>query len=38
MATQTGKRYYCGRCGAEFVVTTGGGGEMACCGVPVTRR
>ena len=24
MANQTGKRYYCERCGSEFIVTTGG--------------
>ncbi|MYE47529.1 MAG: hypothetical protein F4X25_12455 [Chloroflexi bacterium] len=38
MANQTGKRYYCERCGSEFIVTTGGNGEMTCCGQPVTRR
>ena len=38
MANQTGKRYYCERCGSEFIVTTGGSGEMTCCEQPVTRR
>ena len=38
MATQTGKRYYCEPCGSEFIVTTGGDGELSCCGKPLTRR
>ncbi len=38
MANQTGKRYYCAKCGSEFIVTAGGSGTMACCSVPVTRR
>lgn len=38
MANQTGKRYYCERCGSEFIVTTGGSGEMTCCDQPLTRR
>ena len=32
MANQVGKRYVCTTCGAEFIVTRGGDGEMHCCG------
>ncbi len=32
MANQVGKRYVCAECGAEFIVTRGGKGEMLCCG------
>ena len=32
MANQVGKRYVCTVCGAEFIVTRGGDGEMYCCG------
>jgi hypothetical protein len=32
MANQVGKRYVCTVCGAEFIVTRGGDGEMHCCG------
>jgi competence CoiA-like predicted nuclease len=32
MANQVGKRYVCPVCGAEFIVTRGGDGEMHCCG------
>ena len=35
MANETGKRYACPKCGAEFVVTKGGDGTMICCGEPV---
>ncbi len=38
MANETGKRYYCSNCRSEFIVTTGGSGSMACCGIPVTKR
>jgi competence CoiA-like predicted nuclease len=31
MANQVGKRYVCPVCGAEFIVTRGGDGEMHCC-------
>ncbi len=30
MAAQTGKRYLCPKCGAEFIVTKGGDGELKC--------
>jgi hypothetical protein len=32
MANQVGKRYACTVCGAEFIVTRGGDGELHCCG------
>jgi hypothetical protein len=32
MANQVGKRYVCTICGAEFIVTRGGKGELLCCG------
>ncbi len=32
MANETGKRYVCAQCGAEFIVTKGGGGAISCCG------
>jgi len=32
MANQVGKRYVCAVCGAEFIVTRGGDGELHCCG------
>jgi hypothetical protein len=35
MANEVGKRYVCGKCGAEFIVTRGGEGDMVCCGQPV---
>ena len=28
MAAQTGKRYTCPKCGAEFIVTKGGDGDL----------
>ena len=32
MANQVGKRYKCSKCGAEVIVTRGGGGAVTCCG------
>ncbi len=32
MANQTGKKYICGKCGSEFIVTKGGNGQLSCCG------
>lgn len=29
-AAQTGKRYVCPSCGAEFIVTRGGDAELKC--------
>ena len=30
MAVETGKRYRCNTCGAEFIVTRGGDGALKC--------
>ncbi|MBI5441416.1 MAG: desulfoferrodoxin [Deltaproteobacteria bacterium] len=38
MANLVGKRYVCAECGAEFIVTRGGGGAMKCCGRPVQEK
>ena len=38
MATETGKRYFCSKCGSEFVATRGGEGTIKCCGEPMTRK
>ncbi len=38
MANETGKRYFCSKCGAEFIVTTGGEGAMMCCGEPAQKK
>ena len=38
MANEMGKKYACGACGAEFVVTKAGGGVLTCCGQPAARK
>jgi hypothetical protein len=38
MANQTGKRYVCGACGSEMLVTRGGDGALTCCGAPMQIR
>jgi len=38
MANQVGKRYVCASCGAEFIVTRGGDGEVKCCGMSVGEK
>ncbi len=35
MANEVGKRYICEKCGAEFIVTRGGEGQLKCCGQPM---
>lgn len=32
MANEIGKRYYCTKCGAEFIVTKAGKGTIEHCG------
>lgn len=32
MAAETGKRYRCAKCGAEFIVTRGGDATLRCDG------
>jgi len=38
LANETGKRYSCGECGAEFVVTRGADGTVSCCGEPMSQK
>ncbi|MCI0438447.1 MAG: desulfoferrodoxin [Chloroflexi bacterium] len=38
MATQTGKRYTCSKCGSEFVVTRGSDGDIKCCNQPMQQK
>jgi len=38
MANDTGKRYVCGTCGSEFIVTKGGSGAIACCSQPMSLK
>ena len=38
VANETGKRYLCGKCGAEFVVTRGGEGSIMCCAEPMGKK
>ena len=38
LANETGKRYFCSKCGAEFIVTTGGEGVLTCCGEPAQKK
>jgi desulfoferrodoxin-like iron-binding protein len=35
VANQIGKRYYCTKCGSEFIVTRAGDGTVTCCGQPM---
>ena len=38
VANQTGKRYLCAKCGAEFIVTRGGNGSISCCQQPMELK
>ena len=38
MANEMGKKYACGACGAQFVVTQAGSGVLTCCGQPAERK
>ena len=38
MANQTGKRYICATCGAEYIVTRGGEGTLSCCHQPIEQK
>ena len=38
MANQVGKRYHCGTCNSEMIVTKGGEGELACCGETMKQK
>jgi hypothetical protein len=35
MANEVGKRYVCKKCGAEYMITRGGKGQIYCCGEPM---
>jgi desulfoferrodoxin-like iron-binding protein len=38
VANQVGKRYLCGKCGTEMIVTKAGDGELSCCSQPMTLK
>jgi desulfoferrodoxin-like iron-binding protein len=38
VANQIGKIYLCSQCGAQFIVTKGGAGELKCCGAPMEQK
>ncbi len=38
LANETGKRYSCGKCGSEFVVTRGADGSIECCSEPMVQK
>ena len=38
LANQLGKRYFCEKCGSEFIVTKGGEGTLNCCNQPMTLK
>ena len=38
MPNQMGKRYMCGKCGGEVIITKGGGGTLVCCGQDMVMK
>ncbi len=38
MTNEMGKRYGCGTCGVEVVVTKGGDGALTCCSGPMAQK
>ena len=38
LANEVGKRYFCEKCGTEFIVTKAGDGKLTCCGQPMTLK
>ena len=38
MANEVGKRYICTKCGAEFIATRGGDGQLQCCDQPMEPK
>jgi len=38
MASQIGKIYLCGGCGAQVIVTKGGNGTLKCCGSEMQQK
>jgi Desulfoferrodoxin, N-terminal domain len=38
MPNQMGKRYMCGKCGVEVIITKGGSGTVVCCGQDMVMK
>jgi desulfoferrodoxin-like iron-binding protein len=38
LGNQVGKRYQCGKCGTEMIVTKAGDGAISCCGQPMEQK
>jgi len=39
LSNETGKRYFCSSCNAEFIVTKGGDGSLSCsCGEALQKK
>jgi desulfoferrodoxin-like iron-binding protein len=38
MPNQMGKRYMCGKCGVEVIVTKAGSGTVVCCGQDMVMK
>ncbi len=38
MPSQLGKIYVCSQCGAQFIVTKAGTGDLHCCGKPMEQK
>lgn len=38
MTLQTGKKYACPKCGAEFIITKGGEGQLTCGDTPLELK
>ena len=38
VANQVGKRYQCGKCNSEMIVTKAGDGALSCCGTPMQQK
>jgi desulfoferrodoxin-like iron-binding protein len=38
MPNQMGKRYMCGKCGVEVIITKAGSGTIICCGQDMVMK
>lgn len=38
MTNVAGKRYECGKCGSQMIVTKGGEGSLICCGESMVQK
>jgi desulfoferrodoxin-like iron-binding protein len=38
VTSKVGKRYVCDKCGAEYIVTRAGKGDLKCCGQPMKEK